>query len=103
MLFSICFSDNAIEAIDEFAFLEGEFLLDFSVLRNHRLGRERTESFAKLSVSTFSVIPSVACCAPLSTGAAQLDPEARAVLFWLDLVLLMCDLLKVTALSFASL
>lgn len=60
-LFSICFSDNAIEAIDEFAFLEGEFLLDFGILCNHLLRRERTESFAKLSTSTSSVMPSVDC------------------------------------------
>ncbi|CAN8201660.1 unnamed protein product [Coccothraustes coccothraustes] len=67
--------DNAIEAIDEFAFLEGEFVHDFSILCINLLRRERTESFAKLSVSISSVIPS----APLSTGMAQLDPEARAV------------------------
>uniref|UniRef100_A0A8C9KVL5 Transcription factor CBF/NF-Y/archaeal histone domain-containing protein n=1 Tax=Serinus canaria TaxID=9135 RepID=A0A8C9KVL5_SERCA len=53
--------DNAIEAIDEFAFLEGEFLLDFSISCNNLLRRERTESFPKLSVSTSSVIPCVAC------------------------------------------
>lgn len=41
LLFSICFADNAIEAIDEFAFLEGEFLLGFIILCN-LLGRERT-------------------------------------------------------------
>lgn len=58
------------------------FLLDFSILSTHLLRRERTESFAKLSASTSSIIPSVGCNAPLSTGMAQLDPEARAVVFW---------------------
>lgn len=80
-MFSICFSDNAIEAIDEFAFLEGQFLLDFSILCNHLFRRERTESFAKISALTSSVILSVACNGPLRTGMAQLDPEACAVVF----------------------